>query len=153
MRRCWRVVVCFSLTPDLGCALARCTISMSVAKSTFRQRKALISPRRRPLTIMSHRRDPQSESPQAAPMTTAAPRRWAGSGSVWLADGAIASVAGYAEVTPSDGLLQRGADDVMNPSNGATTERSALMTRIHRMVPERAFAAQGRGAQAETRVS
>ena len=95
MRRCWRVFVCFSLTPDLGCALARCTISVSVAKSTCRQRKALISPRRMPLTIMTHKREPQSGSPQAAPMTAAASSALGGSGSVWLADGAIASAAGF----------------------------------------------------------
>ncbi len=94
MRRCWRVLVCFSLTPDLGWALARCTISVSAAKSTCRQRRALISPRRMPVTMTTHNSRPQSGSPQVAPMTAAASSALGGSGSLWLAEGAMASAAG-----------------------------------------------------------
>ena len=83
------------LNAGLGLRVGPCTISVSVANSMCRQRKALISPRRMPLTIMSHKSDPQSRSPHAAQMTAAASSALGGSGSVWLADGAIASVAGF----------------------------------------------------------
>jgi hypothetical protein len=63
-------------------------------------------------------------------MIAAASSALGGSGSVWLADGAIANAARVdPEMTPSNGLLQGGTDDVMHLSDGATTERSALMTR------------------------
>jgi hypothetical protein len=70
------------LDADLGCALARCTISVFVARSTCRHRKALISPRRMPLTIITHKSEPQSGSPQAAAMIAAASSVLGGSGSV-----------------------------------------------------------------------
>ena len=85
-----------------------------VAKSTCRRRKALISPRRMPLTIMTHK----SEPPVVVPPGSADDcRRLLGAGRVRF------SVVGrrrdrqyrraHAEVTPSDSLLQCSADEVM----------------------------------------